>query len=593
VSGQKWWAQLTTSRLLSWPVLLLVTLGGSTSFLTGNTVVNSPSTLLAVAAAVGAMVVFFITVVALHPLAIRVVTPGGPIVTTVIVAIIAAVVRGVFVWWAYQAVFDADEVWLAERIMSSVLAIVPIAITHALAALALNVYRTAQHETDTLTAQKTLIGPAAREYTRQFTSETVTATRQNLVDIVTLLRSADAVQRPDEILAMMKSTLEQVVKPLSRVLSLTKDTVPIPTAPRLFPRIDRHALAHNAWLPSPRAPLILGVIFAIGVIPSLSESLPGAGAAVAASLWGVAIVAIFWVHKITTRTFPDTWSLPVRYALVGLAAISGALLLWAVVHGILTPLLTLPDPATSLLSRLSLFLPLPLGLLMVIRAFAMQLDETLTRRDALAAEVRREITRGNELYWQRRQALSHALHGPIQAALNAAELRLRQALTDGHWTEEMAESIAQTVEENMATLAQLDHTTTDVTLVLERTRLMWAGLCDVSWEAPPGFLDQLSNTHEGAGVAEILVEGVFNAVRHGEASQVHIVFAPTISQDGDDLLHLSMSNDGVAAPPTPTPGQGSALLDLLSSQWTLTTDSTPNSLHTRLLIEIPLGQPTP
>lgn len=87
------------------------------------------------------------------------------------------------------------------------------------------------------------------------------------------------------------------------------------------------------------------------------------------------------------------------------------------------------------------------------------------------------------------------------ASVERGALRLHQTPEGGHWAAELAGSIAFNVEETTTTPAQLDQTTTEVSLVLERIQSMSAGLFEVLGEVPDGSLDQSGRTPERAEIS--------------------------------------------------------------------------------------------
>jgi nitrate/nitrite-specific signal transduction histidine kinase len=64
-------------------------------------------------------------------------------------------------------------------------------------------------------------------------------------------------------------------------------------------------------------------------------------------------------------------------------------------------------------------------------------------------------------------------------------------------------------------------------------------------------------------VSEIAREGISNAVRHGHATSIDVVFGPASS----DRLRITVSDNGNGLASEITHGLGSAILDELAIEW--------------------------
>lgn len=160
--------------------------------------------------------------------------------------------------------------------------------------------------------------------------------------------------------------------------------------------------------------------------------------------------------------------------------------------------------------------------------------------------------------WVARRRVGYALHGPLQAALTAATMRLSSG-------DASDADIARIREDIRAALARVDpHEPTDVTLasVCDDLAVTWDGTCAVDWHIAPMAQDALAESSTLTECASaIVVECVQNAVRHGAAARVGI----EIDVEGATLVAV-VTDDGSLR--SGASGLGSSMLDELCTQWT-------------------------
>jgi hypothetical protein len=151
------------------------------------------------------------------------------------------------------------------------------------------------------------------------------------------------------------------------------------------------------------------------------------------------------------------------------------------------------------------------------------------------------------------QEVAATLHGDARSAFMASALRLEAALDSGDRSAARA-----LIEELRAVVTGTEQGFTQPAPKVERQHLQevvdaWQSVCDIAvvgeWSAIPEVLLPAART--------VLVEGIADALRHGDCSRVDIRIAATA-----DSVEISLTNDGLPlAASSAAPGLGSAMLD--------------------------------
>jgi signal transduction histidine kinase len=180
------------------------------------------------------------------------------------------------------------------------------------------------------------------------------------------------------------------------------------------------------------------------------------------------------------------------------------------------------------------------------------------QRSISQAEIEHHALEREESHLRRELAL--ALHGSLQADLTASTLRAQHAIDKGDSTtaraalDEARNLIAGTWDLPEATHANLQAT---VDAVIES----WEGFVDISLNLD---VDYEPNARIVAQIKEVLLEGIGNAVRHGQAKNIDI----SIARDEGDL-RITIHDDGTGVIGS-REGLGSAMFDdIAQSAWSL------------------------
>lgn len=193
-------------------------------------------------------------------------------------------------------------------------------------------------------------------------------------------------------------------------------------------------------------------------------------------------------------------------------------------------------------------------------------QQRLTER-ALAESTERlrcQLVRLRQAQWLQQQALARALHGPVQAAVTSAALRLDAAVRAGEPHGDLLDDARSTLLSTIDVLDAVDADTPSLDVVLARITGTWEGVCAVTATVDECAASSLSSDSIASSVVmDIMTEAVSNAVRHGEARRADIA----ITAIHDDLVTLVMRDDGHGDSTPPMPGLGTALLDECTLEW--------------------------
>lgn len=166
-----------------------------------------------------------------------------------------------------------------------------------------------------------------------------------------------------------------------------------------------------------------------------------------------------------------------------------------------------------------------------------------------------------------RRTMAQVVHGKVQARLQAASIRLKQA---DEITDDLLADIATDLN---ATILDTADTSLDRASVDEQLTEMsdqWAGICDLTFTLNSGVAEAVdSNPVAKAAVVEVIREAINNAVKHGDADEVDAVVS-MISPDELELtirnaVYSDSANDHGAHPR----GYGSQLLDQITDSWSV------------------------
>lgn len=215
----------------------------------------------------------------------------------------------------------------------------------------------------------------------------------------------------------------------------------------------------------------------------------------------------------------------------------------------------------------------------VIRAAGVQFTRTETELQATVRELDWEIARANQLQLCQQRDLSSILHGPVQAACNAAAIRLDEAHQAGTFTSDIVDAEMLHIRGALASLQDAGNgRPIDLSLALRSVQVTWSGISEIDIETPEHVLTALTADAACAGIiAEIVTEACANAALHARAPRIDVRLAFAA---GEGLVTVDVEDEGgPGAGGTGHPGLGSRNLDDVTVEWHRMETATGSRLH--------------
>jgi hypothetical protein len=194
------------------------------------------------------------------------------------------------------------------------------------------------------------------------------------------------------------------------------------------------------------------------------------------------------------------------------------------------------------------------------------------------------IARVNLLAWFNRGVVSRLLHGPIQNAMHATLIRLKnrdpEIIVD-NVLQELSLRILEVDPESKSSL----HKPADSAKLLLDVSKLWQGVAEVTITQSARAASALeSDLPAGAIVADVCNEICSNSIRHGQATKIDI----QVEYDSR-LIKLSVADDGSEPESRGSLGLGTRFLDSCSVSWS---NSRTNGVN-QLVIALPCTEPVP
>lgn len=210
------------------------------------------------------------------------------------------------------------------------------------------------------------------------------------------------------------------------------------------------------------------------------------------------------------------------------------------------------------------FMPVVTALVAVFTSIREQQFETESAIVDSTSELRRRVALLQQAQWFQQKALSRALHGPVQASVVSAALRLDAAAQSGPVPAEVIEEVRAELLAVLDVLGTANPDQLDFVDSMGRLQGTWAGICEIAViDTAQSHAVLEADAILRSAVVDILTDSVSNAVRHGRA--MHVDIAVSVNGDGD--LSLRVIDDGQAETAVPGMGLGTRLLDECSLAW--------------------------
>ena len=388
-------------------------------------------------------------------------------------------------------------------------------------------------------------------------AELIGRVRGILAPALTSLRAhlSDAGQSR-ELIASITSTIDDVVRPLSHSIAAAEADIEVEQTGGAK-RPWSISLWHPVALRKLILPQLAAILITVSALPAAVALRPGPSGFTTAAVEGVTtFVALHAVRFVAYRV-----RLP-----IGLAGLATAILFAVNQFLVLLALNELGMPPTPAQARDLVLFGLVFGAFFAIgqsvqsaRAIAVQELEIVTHKlELLVSRLRQEI-------WLNNRRMSRVLHGPMQAALYAAGMKLSSAKNiDQDLIDQVEADIADAVDRIDL---DVDLIREDFAEVINQIVSLWRGSCEISVFTTEECSEALyADRNAAACVVEVVQEAISNAVKHGRASNASVM----ISRVGD-LAEVRVRNDGQALTDDQqsTGGLGSQILDEVCHHWSI------------------------
>lgn len=478
-------------------------------------------------------------------------------VSTVPVVLLVAMTRGaLFSTLLLATGLDVVPV-IAYRVFGSITAVgLPILIT-SLVVKKIRDFQATRNQLLNETARLEKVLLEARAHMERETLERSTAIRATLLGSLKLWETKSA----EDTIDTLRGTMDDIVRPLSHRLD-AEDSPWRPDEQTSEPgRVDWKEAFAGAFGAHHLHPAAVGVGLMVFGLPNIVQNYSWQASAY---LLTVALL-VPWLGLTGVRALLRRLENSRRLLLPPVFALG------AIATGFLVGWASLLATATSE-APYSFVIYGPIYLLAFASVFALATSASEQARVAnerlaeATAQLAWEVARVSEEYRHARQRLSKALHGRVQAGMMASLLKLRTAVDAED--PRLDTLTRQTAEELEKLIASIDANEGSDVPNLERTLQevsdTWEGVARIRLVTPGNERDFLaSDPVVSRTLADLLPELAFNAIRHGDATEVSFSLEP----EAGAILRVICVDNGTRKPEAGRIGLGTKLLDDCALHW--------------------------
>lgn len=175
------------------------------------------------------------------------------------------------------------------------------------------------------------------------------------------------------------------------------------------------------------------------------------------------------------------------------------------------------------------------------------------------SEAHAILNKLNQRIWMTRKSAAQLLHGSVQAALTAANLRLRSEQVTTETLGRVRDDISRAID----SLANSRDVQLDLEDSFEELIELWDGVCAIDISINPETLNLVSTDVSASYcVNEFLRECVNNAIKHGQATEIDI----HITMPSADEIEVEVVNNGLDTDANRA-GLGTRILAEITTQW--------------------------
>lgn len=353
--------------------------------------------------------------------------------------------------------------------------------------------------------------------------------------------------------AQLRSDVDGVIRPLSHHMAGRETADAALQHTPEAPRVRWADVWRTGLLGRPIRPAIAGVMMGLASLVSLSwyagSPLWGPASAVVA---GVLVYALMLLLRRTLqprlREMP-----PARRAVAFTVSVTACL---AVPAAVLVMMLMASGSTSPWRVPFAFMIvgPVLAWLIALDQGLRQQVAATDSEMAARTAQLEHAAATAQSVAYHEERRLSRALHGPVQAAVTSAAMRVEAGDVQG------AERLL------LDAIGHLDTSVADergVARALGDITAAWDGLCEVEVDVSPDAERTIdADPPLASSVIDICTEACSNAVRHADAGRITVM-----ARRMDHTLTLVVRDDGAPAGNDALPGLGSAMLDDVTLGW--------------------------
>lgn len=475
---------------------------------------------------------------------------------TLAVFLVATVLRGLAIAVLLDLLVDLESP-VAYRVGASVATILPVLIVMA---LVVDRSRTQARRRAELAAAAERLR-IAEEYAQREIDVAHTATVERIREELVRAVEEAATASPEGVIDRLRAEVNERIRPLSHRLATA--------VPTWSPQVDAVPVRGVAWRDlwrdttrgRPFRPAVVATVSALMLAPAASVRL--------GLVLGVVVMIVvggaLGLALTLARAIIGPWLSRSRRASLRLVVFLAAIIVvYATAAGVLELTLRLASAsALALVVAVVAVGPLVAVLVAVAQAVGASLREIDADLETTTLAYDRAVARVQAVAWQRQRLLALAMHGPLQARVTAAALRLEQDVRAGTVSADAVDRALRDVVDALDHLELDTDAVGDVRADLDDVVEAWEGVCAVHVNMEGALADRIDRAPVTARVlVDIVTEACSNAVRHARASEVRL----SVEQDEVERLRICVRDDGTSGA-TQGIGLGSRLLDEVALNW--------------------------
>ena len=358
----------------------------------------------------------------------------------------------------------------------------------------------------------------------------------------------------------LKYLLDDVVRPLSYKLGREFKGQSIQQTPQIYTEVNWRAIIQQTLVNNPVHPFWFTLWASVGTLQFYrSRNVADVFIPVIGSMLFIYVIQLLFARL--WRGIPSDWSIGLRSGIFSSFALLTSVAANTFVH-VLSGLNTLNPP---MILGVTFFYAVLAWLIALLSTSSNSLKSINAELIAANVTVKRKLVAENASARHFESEVSRVLHGSVQDAI-AASLKKVQSLPQGtQLSPEDLSALRSPIEDSLRLLLSPGLASQDVNKAVNDLSELWSGVVDVDVYLEAQATSALEESNISSGVAiEIIREAVSNAIRHGNASKIHI--RVSLEQQFKDVI-IEVSNNGLPISTDSQPGIGSSLLDELALNW--------------------------